>query len=111
MKLESVNNWKASDVRVWEIIAEILNTAVSPPPLNPFQVDHSFFDNLPLEESVVCTAAMLDFLQKVYIKDGAYSQLVMEDIEKLQARHFVELQELLDGKFSGPVSPRRSHAN
>lgn len=30
---------------------------------------------MPMEESIVCTGAMIEFLQKVFIKDTPYSEM------------------------------------
>ena len=61
------------DVILWNIMAEIITLSLSPPPTNPFEIDHSYYDTLPVEECAVSTGAMIDFLQKVYLKDVEYA--------------------------------------
>jgi len=61
------------DVILWNIMAEIITLSLSPPPTNPFEIDHSYYDTLPVEECAVSTGAMVDFLQKVYLKDVEYA--------------------------------------
>jgi hypothetical protein len=50
---------------VWDIIAELVAICTIPAPKDPFAVDYSYFDTLPLAESVLATGAMVNFLQKV----------------------------------------------
>jgi hypothetical protein len=61
------------DVRLWDIMAEIITLTLSPSPINPFRINHAYFETLPLEECVVATGAMMDFLQRVYMKDTPYT--------------------------------------
>jgi len=42
-------------------------------PENPFEIDHSYYETLPLEEMAVSTGATVNFLQKVYLKDTPYA--------------------------------------
>ncbi|KAI9168288.1 hypothetical protein H9P43_007660 [Blastocladiella emersonii ATCC 22665] len=109
VKLDTVNKWKNSDsIHVADILAELLNIAMSPPPLNPFAINHALFDELPLEESVVSTAAMLDFLQKVYLSDAPHAHHLLADIERLQQRLWTETAELSATVPTGAASPRRT---
>lgn len=55
-------------------MAEIITLTLSPSPINPFRINHSYFDTLPLEECVIATGAMMDFLQRVYMKDTPYTE-------------------------------------
>ncbi|CAH1767510.1 10508_t:CDS:2, partial [Entrophospora sp. SA101] len=48
------------------------------------------------EECAVSTGAMIDFLQKVYLKDTNYANKVFEDIKLLQQRHFAAFDEMND---------------
>ncbi|KNE70092.1 hypothetical protein AMAG_15071 [Allomyces macrogynus ATCC 38327] len=111
IKLESAAAWKTSDnVRVSDIIAEVIGIAVSPPPINPFAVNLGYYDDLPLEESVVCVGAMLDFLQKIYLSNSPYALAVFRDIEKLSTRLWQETAELSTMVATGAASPRRTTA-
>ncbi|ORZ39915.1 hypothetical protein BCR44DRAFT_1458048 [Catenaria anguillulae PL171] len=76
VKLDTVNAWKTNDsIHLSDIIAEIVFLAVTPPPHNPFAINHSVYDTLPIEESLVCVSAMLDFLNKVYLSSVPYAHL------------------------------------
>ncbi len=60
-------------------------------PGNPFAVDHDYFNTLSLGESAVLSAAMIDFLLRVYDQKPQYSAAILDDILALQRRHFTEL--------------------
>ncbi|KAF9961876.1 hypothetical protein BGZ70_008194, partial [Mortierella alpina] len=94
LKLNTISSWRTDDVRLWDIMAEIITLTLSPSPINPFRINHAYFDTLPLEECVVATGAMLDFLQRVYMKDTPYTDAVYADIKHLQKMHFVLYDEL-----------------
>ncbi|KAJ3281647.1 hypothetical protein HK104_011353 [Borealophlyctis nickersoniae] len=91
LKLVSTNNWASQGSRLIDIISEILSLVLLPAPFNPFAVNHALFSSLPVEESLVCTAAMLDFLSGIFLLDPVYSDHVLEDIKLLQQRQFKEL--------------------
>lgn len=93
LKLETVANWKTYDIKVWEIMAEVLALALSPAPENPFAIDHTYYDGLTLEESILTTGAMLEFLRKVFLKNPPYAEAVYKDLAHLQQRHFHDLSE------------------
>ncbi|KAG0205495.1 hypothetical protein BGX28_002931 [Mortierella sp. GBA30] len=104
LKLSAISSWRTDDIRLWDIMAEIITLTLSPSPINPFRINHSYFDTLPLEECVVATGAMLDFLQRVYMKDTPYTEAVYADIKYLQKLHFVlydELHSFLTERQSG----------
>lgn len=55
--------------KLWEIIAEVVHMCMFPSPLNPFAVDHRYFNSLPLAERIIATGAMANFLQEI-LADG-----------------------------------------
>jgi hypothetical protein len=57
-----------------DIIAEITLQTLDPPPENPFAVDHVFFETQPLEESMLLTGAMVDFLQRLCLRKFPYTE-------------------------------------
>jgi hypothetical protein len=74
------------------VIEEIIKVSMgSSVPINPFAVDHDYFNTLSLSESAVLSAAMIEFLLKVYDQKPAYTAEVLDDILALQRRHFMEL--------------------
>ncbi|KAH7051973.1 hypothetical protein BKA57DRAFT_458452 [Linnemannia elongata] len=94
LKLSTISSWRTDDVRLWDIMAEIITLTLSPSPVNPFRINLSYYETLPLEECVIATGAMLDFLQRVYMKDTPYTEAVYADIKHLQKMHFVLYDEL-----------------
>ncbi|KAJ2732272.1 hypothetical protein IW152_003947, partial [Coemansia sp. BCRC 34962] len=65
LKLESIDCWRLYDIRPWDVMVEVICTAVVPPPENPFAVDYTYFDKITIEERVVLTGALLEFLRRV----------------------------------------------
>lgn len=53
------------DIKIWNMIADIIWLNVVPSPRNPFEVDHEYFENLSLEEYILSSGAMIHFLQRV----------------------------------------------
>ncbi|CAG8633722.1 4502_t:CDS:2, partial [Cetraspora pellucida] len=51
LKLDTIAAWKTQDIKLWDIIAEVITLSLSPPPENPFEINHAYYDTLPLEES------------------------------------------------------------
>ncbi|RUS34649.1 hypothetical protein BC938DRAFT_479336 [Jimgerdemannia flammicorona] len=97
LKLDTTALWKTQDIRLWDIIAEIITLTLTPSPPNPFEVDTYYFETLPLEECVTTTGAMIDFLQRVWVnakEDCNYGNRVLEDVKNLQIRHFNAFEEL-----------------
>ncbi|KAF9133016.1 hypothetical protein BGW39_010806 [Mortierella sp. 14UC] len=94
LKLSTISSWRTDDVRLWDIMAEIITLTLSPSPVNPFRINLAYYETLPLEECVIATGAMLDFLQRVYMKDTPYTEAVYADIRHLQKMHFVLYDEL-----------------
>jgi len=92
LKLRSILDWSSKDIKIWDIISEIVRINVQPQPRNPFAIDHSYFDKLPQEECIIATGAMADFLQKVLRKDHSFNSLVSADLHEILKRHFQELQ-------------------
>ncbi|KAG0294450.1 hypothetical protein BGZ98_001773, partial [Dissophora globulifera] len=94
LKLSTISAWRTDDIRLWDIMAEIINLTLAPAPANPFRINLAYFETLPLEECVVSTGAMMDFLQRVYMKDTSYTDAVYADIRQLQKLHFALYDEL-----------------
>ncbi|KAI9221394.1 hypothetical protein BC828DRAFT_404967 [Blastocladiella britannica] len=115
LKLDTVAKWKSVDsIHASDVVAEVISLAVTPPPMNPYAINHALYDSLPLEESVVCAGAMVDFLGKVYASSAPYAHLVLADIERLFARVWAETADLaaVDPTLGGgSASPRRGSIN
>ena len=73
-KVNCINICLHSDTKLWDIIAEVVKLCMYPAPLNPFAVDFTYFEGLPLVQRVIATGAMAHFLQKVVASgDHAYN--------------------------------------
>lgn len=95
LSLRTVKDWSTKDIKVWDIIAEIVRVNVTPPPRNPFAVDHAYFDTLLPEECIIATGAMAFFLQKLLLKDHSYNAKLSDDLHEVTKRHFQALQSLV----------------
>ncbi|RIA87917.1 hypothetical protein C1645_776268 [Glomus cerebriforme] len=111
LKLDTIAAWKTRDIRLWNIIAEVITLCLDPAPENPFEINHSYYDALPLEEMAVSTGAMVDFLQKVYLMDTSFADKVFEDIKLLQQRHFTAFEEMNDAVNSNSLEKSNPSSN
>ena len=53
------------DVQPWDVLLELVRLCTYPVPRNPFEVDFDYFEQLPLQERVLATGAMVNLLQKI----------------------------------------------
>ncbi|KAJ3317674.1 hypothetical protein HDU76_001093 [Blyttiomyces sp. JEL0837] len=95
LKLNSTHAWlDGQDIRIIDIVSEVISLVLQPPPGNPFAVDHDFFDTLPVQESVLATGALIQFLKGIYMMNRPYSQDVFEDLQLLNARHWKDVMSI-----------------
>ena len=95
LRLATIVNWKHADIKIWDIVAELIGNALQPPPANPFAIDHAFFDSLSVEESLITAGSLLSFLWKIFQSNYPFKDLILKDIEMLAERHLNEFQDLL----------------
>ncbi|XP_028404992.1 uncharacterized protein LOC114527502 isoform X2 [Dendronephthya gigantea] len=100
LKLKSTENWRKKGTKLWEIIAEVVHMCMFPSPLNPFAVDHRYFDSLPLAERIIATGAIANFLQEI-LADGnhPYNARVFDDLHEITRRHFRDLHTIALNKL------------
>lgn len=69
--------YHSTDIRVWEILAELVKLNTRPSPSNPFAVDLQYFDSLDIGERVIALGAMSHLLQQIFSHgpDKAYAGL------------------------------------
>ncbi|KAJ1739735.1 hypothetical protein LPJ79_000316 [Coemansia sp. RSA 1821] len=84
VELNTINCWRNYDIRPWDVIVEIVCYALDPWPENPFAIDYEYFDRITMEERVVATGAMLEFLRRAYLRRYFCSEILLEDIKRLQ---------------------------
>ncbi|ORY03524.1 hypothetical protein K493DRAFT_404960 [Basidiobolus meristosporus CBS 931.73] len=111
LKLDSIAQWKANEVKVWDVIAEIVTLTQDPAPINPFAINHDFFDSLPVEECVFATGALISVLQKIYLSNVPYADQVMSDIQQLHQRHFTDFGELVELQLMQKQAPKPNRFN
>ncbi|GAA5805549.1 hypothetical protein EDC94DRAFT_665241 [Helicostylum pulchrum] len=88
LQLAKTTEWKNKNVALWEIVSEILSMTANRS--NPFELDFLFIDNLPLEEAVLLTGSLLEFLETVWVQADpsiTFSDKMYQDIQILQSRH------------------------
>ncbi|KAK4517618.1 atp2, beta subunit of the F1 sector of mitochondrial F1F0 ATP synthase [Mucor velutinosus] len=88
LQLQKTNEWKTSNVSLWEMVAEILLMTTNP--RNPFQLDHDYINKLPVEESILLTGSLLAFLENVWIQADpsiAFLDDLHTEIQVLQSKH------------------------
>ncbi|XP_063967375.1 uncharacterized protein LOC135157006 [Lytechinus pictus] len=125
LRLKSTSNWGESDVKVWQIIAELVKLCTRPAPKNPFEVNMEYFDTLKKGERVIALGAMVYFLQSVVTEgcERSFSGLVANDLREVHRLHLKEFQEVIKenalnqqeakngssrgGSRSGGTSPRK----
>ncbi|KAG2217576.1 hypothetical protein INT45_004929 [Circinella minor] len=90
MTLDTTETWRRKDVALWEMIKEVFVMVTDSCPNNPFKLDHAYLAALPLEEAMLLTGSLLNFLQHMWIQadpNKEFIEQVYEDIKLLQTRH------------------------
>ncbi|XP_064639256.1 uncharacterized protein LOC135494878 [Lineus longissimus] len=98
LALKSTTLWKDKEVKIWEILAELVRVNTRPHPSNPFAIDWDYLETLSLQERILLSASLINFLQRVIQHqpgDRSYSAKVLEDIAKLNKKHFEGLHALI----------------
>ncbi|XP_066920962.1 uncharacterized protein [Clytia hemisphaerica] len=95
LKLKSTTNWRHKEIKLWHIIAEVVRINVIPSPRNPFEVDHTYFDELSPEDYILATGAMIFLLQRILLHgDHSYQTKVSQDLNELMLKHMKMVQML-----------------
>jgi len=88
LELSTTAKWATSTVKVWDVVEELVNSSMVPPPTNPFKIDFNKLEALPLVQKSLVAGSLVLFLKKIFMKDPPYSELVFQDIQKLLDVHF-----------------------
>jgi len=93
IELRTTAVWKTENIRLWDVIAEIVPLAFSNPAQisNPFEVDREFFQHLSPLDRFLNSGALLHFLKRIYLATDALAQLVLPDLQWLSDFHFANL--------------------
>ena len=63
-----------SEVRIWDVVNELVGLCTNPSPSNPFALDVRYVQNLPLPERFLVSGALLNFLE-TYVVHGNKDEL------------------------------------
>ncbi|EGD72349.1 hypothetical protein, variant 1 [Salpingoeca rosetta] len=92
LKLRTTTTWASEDVKLWDIVTELIEVCAVPVPTNPFAVDFSFFECLPTGEAVVASGAMIHLLQRLLQSHTPrYHSSIVRDLQNLLKLHFEQL--------------------
>ena len=105
LKLKTTSAWANKVVKVWDVIAEVVEVCCQPSPSNPLAVDHSYFASLEGLDRVLESSAMIYFLQRV-LDSGShpYDDKVAKDLRLLGQSHFESVHETMGGGKGGGSS-------
>ena len=74
-----------TDIKIWDVLAELVKLCTYPAPLNPFAIDFNYFENLQPKERLLATGAMVSLLRKMVISRNE------DKIYTAKGRHLLEL--------------------
>jgi len=63
MKLETTSNWKTQNIKIWNIVAELVNLVI-PGVENAFEIDQIYLRSQPKMSKVLNLGALAQFLKK-----------------------------------------------
>eukprot|EP00040_Diaphanoeca_grandis_P013425 m.67851 g.67851 ORF g.67851 m.67851 type:complete len:270 (-) comp23880_c0_seq2:20-829(-) len=97
LKMKSTSAWAQEDIKLWDILDELVDINTFPHPTNPFAVDFNYFQMCTDFETMLGTAAMINMLQKVVdAKHPTYADDMLSDIRQLGVLHFLAVRHLED---------------
>eukprot|EP00055_Hartaetosiga_balthica_P011862 m.55527 g.55527 ORF g.55527 m.55527 type:complete len:282 (-) comp7756_c1_seq2:3784-4629(-) len=95
LNLHSTSHFATEDVKIFDIVAELVTVNTRPPPLNPFAVDFSYFECLSKYESVIASGAMVDLLVRILQhRTPSYHKSILRDVNRLVKQHFSDVASL-----------------
>lgn len=93
--LLSMTRYMVDSISIWDIIAELVLLTTEPPPANPFDIDHTFLDNLTSAEQAISTGSLLHSLNSLLGKDSVWATPdILRDMKHLALRHVHTLPSL-----------------
>jgi len=100
IQLQSTVAWRERLVHVHELVAELVNTVVSPQPCNPFELEPAFLqgttDDSDLLSGLLLSGALCAFLRDVHLGSTSYAGSVEPDLLRMIRVH---------AKFVNAVAP------
>ncbi|XP_031440928.1 uncharacterized protein si:dkey-19b23.7 [Clupea harengus] len=108
MKLKSVSDWSSQDVRVWDVVSELVGLCTMPPPDNPFSLDTRYLQSVPLPDRFLITGALLNFLEGLVVQgnqEEVYYDMVVQEMKWLRRLHVHSLSDVLQLRGNVKRSP------
>ncbi|XP_078525811.1 uncharacterized protein LOC144798687 isoform X2 [Lissotriton helveticus] len=109
LKLGTTSEWSRRDVRLWDVVSEVVSICTWPPPQNPLSVDLIFLGSLALAERYLASGAMLHVLRKILLHGSHGAEpckYVWEEMGHLTSIHFQALRDLKrENLLSTPAEP------
>ncbi|KAM8972617.1 uncharacterized protein RCH25_018366 [Pelodytes ibericus] len=102
LTLQSSAEWGRKDVGVWNVVWDVVNACVSPPPRNALAVDFIYLRTLPLSERCLSSGALIGFFHSLLLREPRGTPLytyVWEELGELTRLHAQSLRDLKDGKI------------
>ena len=93
--LQSTADWKVRTVHAFEFAAELIFATVQPPPVNPFALDLSVLEGLPLADQMLLSGSLASFLRDVSLCSADFAEHVEPDLLRLLQFHYSRLPRLL----------------
>ncbi|XP_046905182.1 uncharacterized protein si:dkey-19b23.7 [Hypomesus transpacificus] len=97
MKLKSVTDWQTQEIRIWDVVSELVCLCTVPSPSNPLALDMRYLKSLPLTEGFLVTGALLNFLEMYAVhgnRDELHYDKVIEEVKSLRRLHVQTLLEV-----------------
>eukprot|EP00002_Diphylleia_rotans_P018277 TRINITY_DN3543_c0_g1_i2.p1 TRINITY_DN3543_c0_g1~~TRINITY_DN3543_c0_g1_i2.p1 ORF type:complete len:230 (-),score=54.58 TRINITY_DN3543_c0_g1_i2:94-783(-) len=91
IQLACLSKFKTGQLKVWDIVLELVSKVVHPTPENPFEVDYDYFEQLEPFERALNSAGMVNFLRKILLSEHPKSHLVFPDVQGMLNAHFLEV--------------------
>lgn len=110
LKSTADSRWLATDVKVWEIISELVGLCVKPPPVNPLSIDRDFFEAAHGPEAALTSGATIKFLESAFLHKNSeiFRHKIYNDLMYLRRIHF---QGLMRSQQSDGNAVRRRGMN
>eukprot|EP00056_Hartaetosiga_gracilis_P016394 m.4885 g.4885 ORF g.4885 m.4885 type:complete len:273 (+) comp4049_c0_seq1:140-958(+) len=95
LNLHTTSHFATEDVKVSDIVAELVGVNTRPPPHNPFAVDFSYFECLSKYEAIIASGAMIDLLVRIIQhRTPSYHKQILRDVHRLLKQHFSDVSSL-----------------